>query len=82
MGRNTDNTPWDEVAAGMVANGVDANVAAEMAIDAAMARETGRIRPRNTNGFVGACSLDGREIFEAAVRRNREAREAREALEG
>jgi len=31
--------PWDEVAAELVANGWDADTAAEQAVDAAMARE-------------------------------------------
>lgn len=34
-----DDRSWDEVAAELVANGVDADIAAEMAVDAAMARE-------------------------------------------
>lgn len=53
-----DDRPWDEVAAELVANGVDADVAAEMAVDAVMAREPVQA-PRGLFWAAGFCGGEG-----------------------
>lgn len=47
--------PWDEVAAEIQAHGVDADTAAEMAVDAAMAREPAPA-PRGPFWAAGFCT--------------------------